>query len=66
MVCACRYVVLDEADKLLSPEYANELTDFLRNTPKEKVVLLFSATMTESVHKLNKACLINPIKVCKP
>ncbi|KAL8425140.1 hypothetical protein Efla_006101 [Eimeria flavescens] len=62
-VKGCRYVVMDEADKLLSPEYAEEISRLMASTPKEKVVLLFSATMTSSVHKLNKACLVNPVKV---
>ncbi|KAL8273409.1 hypothetical protein Esti_002654 [Eimeria stiedai] len=65
-VKGCRskaYIVMDEADKLLSPEYAEEISRLIASTPKEKVVLLFSATMTSSVHKLNKACLVKPIRV---
>ncbi|OEH77201.1 dead deah box helicase domain-containing protein [Cyclospora cayetanensis] len=54
---------MDEADKLLCPEYAEEISRLLAAAPKEKVVLLFSATMTSSVCKLNKACLVKPIKV---
>ncbi|KAL8430048.1 hypothetical protein ACSSS7_006178 [Eimeria intestinalis] len=61
-VKGCRYIVMDEADKLLSPEYAEEISRLIASTPKDKVVLLFSATMTSSVHKLNKACLVKPIK----
>ncbi|XP_026193205.1 probable ATP-dependent RNA helicase DDX47 [Cyclospora cayetanensis] len=62
-VKGCRYIVMDEADKLLCPEYAEEISRLLAAAPKEKVVLLFSATMTSSVCKLNKACLVKPIKV---
>ena len=54
---------MDEADKLLNPEYAEEISRLLSSAPKDKLILLFSATMTSSVHKLNKACLVKPIKV---
>lgn len=59
---ALRYVVFDEADKLLSVDYEKELNAFLHAAPKEKLVLLFSATMTSSVSKLKKACLVKPLK----
>lgn len=40
-----RYVVLDEADEMLNMGFQEDIDDILSNTPAEKNVWLFSATM---------------------
>uniref|UniRef100_A0A453ATM9 Helicase ATP-binding domain-containing protein n=1 Tax=Aegilops tauschii subsp. strangulata TaxID=200361 RepID=A0A453ATM9_AEGTS len=60
-----KYLVLDEADKLLNLEFKESLDDILKVIPKERRTYLFSATMTKKVSKLQRACLRNPVKVWK-
>ena len=55
-----QYVVLDEADRLLAMDFESELKTILREVPTERRTLLFSATMTGNVQKLQKAALTNP------
>eukprot|EP01059_Diplonema_ambulator_P021889 TRINITY_DN363_c1_g1_i1.p2 TRINITY_DN363_c1_g1~~TRINITY_DN363_c1_g1_i1.p2 ORF type:complete len:422 (+),score=224.84 TRINITY_DN363_c1_g1_i1:49-1266(+) len=45
----CDFVVLDEADKLLSPEFAPLVEQTLNFLPKKRQILLFSATFPLSV-----------------
>lgn len=44
-----KYLVLDEADKLLNLEFKESLDDILKAIPKERRTYLFSATMTKKV-----------------
>eukprot|EP01065_Artemidia_motanka_P032325 TRINITY_DN39337_c0_g1_i1.p1 TRINITY_DN39337_c0_g1~~TRINITY_DN39337_c0_g1_i1.p1 ORF type:complete len:451 (+),score=118.12 TRINITY_DN39337_c0_g1_i1:114-1355(+) len=45
----CDYMVMDEADKLLSPEFAPHAEQLLEFLPKKRQLLLFSATFPLSV-----------------
>jgi ATP-dependent RNA helicase DDX47/RRP3 len=58
-----KYLVLDEADRMLSMDFEQELNELLQVIPEERKTLLFSATMTSKVQKLERACLKDPIKV---
>lgn len=58
-----RYLVLDEADKMLSMDFEEELDKILQVIPRDRRTYLFSATMTAKVAKLQRASLINPVKV---
>jgi len=58
-----KYLVLDEADVLLNMEFEKSLDDILKIIPKEQRTFLFSATMTDKVKKLQRACLGNPVKL---
>lgn len=58
-----KYLVLDEADRLLSMDFEHEINEILKVVPKERRTYLFSATMTNKVAKLQRACLKNPAKV---
>jgi ATP-dependent RNA helicase DDX47/RRP3 len=62
-LCTIKYSVLDEADRLLNMDLEREIDDILKVIPKERYTYLFSATMTNKVAKLQKACLKNPVKV---
>ncbi len=57
------YLVLDEADKLLSMNFEEALDKIIEFLPKNRNTFLFSATMTNKVSKLQRACLVNPVKV---
>jgi len=51
-VSALRALVLDEADEMLDMGFRDELERILRDTPKERRTLLFSATIPEGIARL--------------
>jgi ATP-dependent RNA helicase DDX6/DHH1 len=59
----CQTMIMDEADKLLSPEFQpliEQLIDFL---PKERQILLFSATFPVTVKDFKERFLQRPYEV---
>eukprot|EP00871_Galdieria_phlegrea_P000641 jgi/Galph1/1578/GphlegSOOS_G265.1 len=58
-----QYLVLDEADRILSMDFEKELGKILQSLPKKRHSYLFSATMTWKVQKLQRASLKNPVKL---
>jgi ATP-dependent RNA helicase DDX47/RRP3 len=58
-----KYLVMDEADRILNSDYENELEKILKTVPKDRHTFLFSATMTKKVSKLERASLKNPVKI---
>ncbi|MEW5314214.1 MAG: hypothetical protein WDW38_005728 [Sanguina aurantia] len=52
-----KFLVLDEADRLLEPSFEEELRVILGALPEERQTLLFSATMTQSLIRLQHAAL---------
>ena len=58
-----KYLVLDEADRMLSMDFEEEINQILAVIPRERHTYLFSATMTTKVAKLQKASLTNPVRV---
>jgi len=49
-----KFLVLDEADRLLSGSFDEQLKNIFAALPKQKQVLLFSATMTDSLNKVKQ------------
>ena len=59
-----KYLVLDEADRILNMDFEKEVDKILSCLPKAgRKNMLFSATMTKKVAKLQRASLTNPVKV---
>lgn len=58
-----KYLVMDEADKLLAMDFEKQLDQILEAIPKKRNTMLFSATMTNKVSKLQRASLNDPVKV---
>ncbi|CAH1404615.1 unnamed protein product [Nezara viridula] len=58
-----KYLVMDEADRILNMDFEIEVDKILSVFPRERRTFLFSATMTKKVQKLQRACLRNPVKV---
>ena len=55
-----KYLVMDEADRILNLDFEEELDKILKVIPKERRTYLFSATMTKKVkHKNNELFIIN-------
>lgn len=57
-----KYLVMDEADRMLSADFEAEITEILNHIPSDKHAYLFSATMTNKVAKLKRVSLQNPVK----
>ncbi|KHJ82842.1 DEAD/DEAH box helicase [Oesophagostomum dentatum] len=60
---ALKYLVMDEADRILNMDFEVELDKILRVIPKDRHTYLFSATMTKKVAKLERASLKDPARV---
>eukprot|EP00053_Salpingoeca_punica_P014370 m.130625 g.130625 ORF g.130625 m.130625 type:complete len:449 (-) comp16438_c0_seq8:1359-2705(-) len=58
-----KFLVMDEADRILNMDFEKEVDQILKVIPKERQTLLFSATMTSKVAKLQRASLRQPVKV---
>ena len=57
------YLVLDEADEMLTMGFAEEVDRILSETPEYKQVALFSATMPPAIRKLTTKYLHDPLEV---
>ncbi|MFH4976151.1 hypothetical protein AB6A40_002860 [Gnathostoma spinigerum] len=60
---ALKYLVMDEADRILNMDFEVELEKILKVIPRERKTYLYSATMTKKVAKLERASLHDPIRV---
>ncbi|XP_040076352.1 probable ATP-dependent RNA helicase DDX47 [Ixodes scapularis] len=60
---ALKYLVMDEADRILNMDFEEEVDKILRVIPRERHTYLYSATMTKKVQKLQRASLKDPVKV---
>lgn len=58
-----KYLVLDEADRLLNMDFGESIDKILSAIPRERNTYLYSATMTEKVQKLQRASLRKPVNV---
>jgi len=58
-----KYLVMDEADRILNMDFEEEVDKMLRVIPKERITYLYSATMTQKVQKLQRASLKDPVRV---
>jgi ATP-dependent RNA helicase DDX47/RRP3 len=58
-----RYLIMDEADRLLDLDFGKEIEEILKIIPRDRRTLLFSATMTSKVEKLQRASLVNPVRI---
>eukprot|EP00792_Barthelona_sp_PAP020_P012569 TRINITY_DN728_c0_g1_i1.p1 TRINITY_DN728_c0_g1~~TRINITY_DN728_c0_g1_i1.p1 ORF type:complete len:434 (-),score=112.86 TRINITY_DN728_c0_g1_i1:19-1281(-) len=55
-----KYLVLDEADRLLGPDYEKEIDVIMKALPTERTTYLYSATITSKVEQMKRAELNNP------
>lgn len=58
-----KYLVMDEADRLLDMDFGPALDKILKIIPVKRTTYLFSATMTNKIEKLQRASLLHPVKV---
>lgn len=58
-----RFLVLDEADEMLKMGFAEDVETILADTPSDKHVALFSATMPAQIRRISKKYLENPVEI---
>ncbi|WP_255305167.1 DEAD/DEAH box helicase [Microbacterium sp. 3J1] len=58
-----QYLVLDEADEMLKMGFAEDVEQILAQTPEEKQVALFSATMPPQIRRLAQKYLREPEEI---
>jgi ATP-dependent RNA helicase DeaD len=58
-----RFVVIDEADRMLDMGFIDDVKSILENVPRGHQTALFSATMPNEVVKLSQRYLSNPLRV---
>ena len=58
-----KYLVLDEADKMMDMGFADDILNIVRQLPKERQTLLFSATMPSKIRDFSQQILQDPDEV---
>jgi len=58
-----QWLVLDEADEMLSMGFKDDLDAILETSPAEKQTLLFSATMPKEIVSISKKYMNNPFEI---
>ncbi|GAB3127496.1 DEAD/DEAH box helicase [Glaciibacter psychrotolerans] len=58
-----KYLVLDEADEMLKMGFAEDVETILADTPDDKQVALFSATMPAAIRRISKQYLNDPEEI---
>eukprot|EP00598_Pedospumella_elongata_P001854 CAMPEP_0184973432 /NCGR_PEP_ID=MMETSP1098-20130426/5217_1 /TAXON_ID=89044 /ORGANISM="Spumella elongata, Strain CCAP 955/1" /LENGTH=521 /DNA_ID=CAMNT_0027495887 /DNA_START=44 /DNA_END=1609 /DNA_ORIENTATION=+ len=61
-ISKAQYLVLDEADRLISGGFASELSIILSKMSPKRKTLLFSATLTDSLAELEQFALSNALR----
>ncbi|XP_064609742.1 probable ATP-dependent RNA helicase DDX49 [Liolophura sinensis] len=55
-----RFLILDEADRLLEDDFGEQLETIFQRLPKKRQTLLFSATITDTLKELQEVALNKP------
>jgi ATP-dependent RNA helicase UAP56/SUB2 len=59
-----KHFILDECDKMLeSPEMRQDVQEIFKMTPKDKQVMMFSATLSEKLRPIAKKFMHNPMEI---
>ena len=58
-----QWLVLDEADEMLSMGFKDDLDGILKDTPAEKQTMLFSATMPAEIVRIANSYMADPYEI---
>jgi ATP-dependent RNA helicase DeaD len=58
-----RYLVIDEADEMLNMGFIEQVEAIIEEMPKNRVTMLFSATLPDTIKKLAQNYLHSPVEV---
>lgn len=58
-----KYLVLDEADRMLDMGFIDEVSEIVREIPKDRQSMLFSATLDNQIQRFSKGILRNPERI---
>lgn len=58
-----KYLVLDEADRMLSLGFRPDIDQLLRYIPRRRQTLFFSATISTEIKRLAYRLVVNPIRI---
>lgn len=57
------FFILDEADRMLDMGFADDIMQIVKQLPKERQTIMFSATMPVKIQQLAQTILTNPMEV---
>lgn len=58
-----KYLILDEADEMLSMGFIEQVEEVIKAVPKNRVTMLFSATIPQSIEAICIKYMVSPVKI---
>ena len=58
-----KYFILDEADRMLDMGFYDDIMTIVRQLPKDRQTIMFSATMPPKIRQMAKAIMRDPVEV---
>ena len=58
-----KYFILDEADRMLDMGFYDDIMTIVRQLPKDRQTIMFSATMPPNIRKMARAIMHDPVEV---